>query len=237
MSVQEGSLLSAARSGDPSASEQLLSENEKLVWAVVHRYTGRGVEPEDLFQLGCIGFLKSLRGFDPGYGTRFSTYAVPKIAGEIRRFLRDDGAVKVSRSLRERAARVHAQREQLRWELGREPRLSELSERLGLEAEEIATADSAGAEVASLQEENAEGLTLESTLGDEGMEEGLLERLALREAIDSLPERERKVILLRYYRSLTQQKVASIVGVSQVQVSRIEKKALARMKSFLQECS
>jgi RNA polymerase sporulation-specific sigma factor len=237
MSVQEGSLLSAARSGDPSASEQLLSENEKLVWAVVHRYTGRGVEPEDLFQLGCIGFLKSLRGFDPGYGTRFSTYAVPKIAGEIRRFLRDDGAVKVSRSLRERAARVHAQREQLRWELGREPRLSELSERLGLEAEEIAAADSAGAEVASLQEENAEGLTLESTLGDEGMEEGLLERLALREAIDSLPERERKVILLRYYRSLTQQKVASIVGVSQVQVSRIEKKALARMKSFLQECS
>ncbi len=237
MSVQEGSLLSAARSGDPSASEQLLSENEKLVWAVVHRYTGRGVEPEDLFQLGCIGFLKSLRGFDPGYGTRFSTYAVPKIAGEIRRFLRDDGAVKVSRSLRERAARVHAQREQLRWELGREPRLSELSERLGLEAEEIAAADSAGAEVASLQEENAEGLTLESTLGDEGMEDGLLERLALREAIDSLPERERKVILLRYYRSLTQQKVAHIVGVSQVQVSRIEKKALARMKSFLQECS
>ena len=237
MSVQEGSLLSAARSGDPSASEQLLSENEKLVWAVVHRYTGRGVEPEDLFQLGCIGFLKSLRGFDPGYGTRFSTYAVPKISGEIRRFLRDDGAVKVSRALRERAARVHAQREQLRWELGREPRLSELSERLGLEAEEIAAADSAGAEVASLQEESAEGLTLESTLGDEGMEEGLLERLALREAIDSLPERERKVILLRYYRSLTQQKVAHIVGVSQVQVSRIEKKALARMKSFLQECS
>ena len=233
MSVQEGSLLSAARSGDPSASEQLLSENEKLVWAVVHRYTGRGVEPEDLFQLGCIGFLKSLRGFDPGYGTRFSTYAVPKIAGEIRRFLRDDGAVKVSRSLRERAARVHAQREQLRWELGREPRLSELSERLGLEAEEIAAADSAGAEVASLQEENAEGLTLESTLGDEGMEEGLLERLALREAIDSLPERKRKVILLRYYRSLTQQKVAELVGVSQVQVSRIEKRAVGHLRDFL----
>ena len=233
MSVQEGALLSAARAGDPEASEQLLAENQKLVWAVVHRYAGRGVDPEDLFQLGCIGFLKSLRGFDPDYGTRFSTYAVPKIAGEIRRFLRDDGAVKVSRTLRERAARVYAERERLRTELGREPRISELSERLGLEPEEIAAADSAGAEVASLQEETAEGLTLESTLGDEGMEEALLERLSLREAIEALPERERKVILLRYYRSLTQQKVAELVGVSQVQVSRIEKRAVGHLRDFL----
>lgn len=235
MSVQEGALLSAARAGDPEASQRLLEENQKLVWAVVHRYTGRGVDAEDLFQLGCIGFLKSIRGFDPGYGTRFSTYAVPKIAGEIRRFLRDDGPIKVSRTLRERSARLCAERERLRRALGREPKLSELSQALGLEPEEIAAADSAGAEVASLQEETAEGLTLESTLGDEGMEEALLERLALRQAIQALPERERKVILLRYFRSLTQQKVAGLVGVSQVQVSRIEKRAVERLRSLLSE--
>ena len=235
MSIQEGALLSAAREGDPAASEQLLEENQKLVWAIVHRYTGRGVEAEDLFQLGCIGFLKSLRGYDPSYGTRFSTYAVPKIAGEIRRFLRDDGAVKVSRSLRERSAKVYAAREQLRTDLGREPQLSELCEYLGLEPEEIAAAEGAGAEVASLQEETAEGLSLESMLGDEGMEEALLEQLSLQQAIDALPERERKVILLRYYRSLTQEKVSQMIGVSQVQVSRIEKRAVAHLRKFFQE--
>ena len=235
MSIQEGALLSAARDGDPAASEQLLEENQKLVWAIVHRYTGRGVEAEDLFQLGCIGFLKSLRGYDPSYGTRFSTYAVPKIAGEIRRFLRDDGAVKVSRSLRERSAKVYAAREQLRCDLGREPQLSELCEYLGLEPEEIAAAEGAGAEVASLQEETAEGLSLESMLGDEGMEETLLEQLSLQQAIESLPERERKVILLRYYRSLTQEKVSQLIGVSQVQVSRIEKRAVAHLRELLRE--
>lgn len=235
MSVREGALLSAARSGDPQASEQLLEENQKLVWAVVHRYTGRGVDAEDLFQLGCIGFLKSVRGFDPSYGTCFSTYAVPKIAGEIRRFLRDDGPIKVSRTLRERSARVFAQRERLRSELGREPHISELSEALGLEPEEIAAADSAGAEVASLQEETAQGLTLESTLGDEGMEETVLERMALHQAISALPQRERAVILLRFYRSLTQEKVARIVGVSQVQVSRIERRAVEHLRTLLSE--
>jgi RNA polymerase sporulation-specific sigma factor len=193
------------------------------------------VEAEDLFQLGCIGFLKSLRGYDPSYGTRFSTYAVPKIAGEIRRFLRDDGAVKVSRSLRERSAKVYAAREQLRTDLGREPQLSVLCEYLGLEPEEIAAAEGAGAEVASLQEETAEGLSLESMLGDEGVEEALLERLSLQQAIEALPERERKVILLRYYRSLTQEKVAQLIGVSQVQVSRIEKRAVGHLREHLRE--
>jgi RNA polymerase sporulation-specific sigma factor len=160
---------------------------------------------------------------------------VPKIAGEIRRFLRDDGAVKVSRSLRERSARVYAAREQLRCDLGREPQLSELCEYLGLEPEEIAAAEGAGAEVASLQEETAEGLSLESMLGDEGMEETLLEQLSLQQAIEALPERERKVILLRYYRSLTQEKVSQLIGVSQVQVSRIEKRAVAHLRELLRE--
>lgn len=235
MSVQEGALLSAARAGDPSACEMLLEANQKLVWAVVQRYLGRGVEAEDLFQLGCIGFVKALRGFDPDYGTRFSTYAVPKIAGEIRRFLRDDGPVKVSRGLRERAAQVYAQRQRLLEELGREPSVSELARCMGLEPEEVALAEGAGAQVRSLQEETAEGLSLESLLGAEGMEEALVERLSLRQAIGQLEERERKVILLRYFRGLTQEKTAPLVGVSQVQVSRIERRAVAHLRALLSE--
>lgn len=235
MSVQEGALLSAARAGDRWASERLLEENQRLIWAVVQRYLGRGVEAEDLFQLGCIGFLKSLRGYDPAYGTRFSTYAVPKIAGEIRRFLRDDGPVKVSRGLRERSAQVCAQRERLLEELGREPTLSELAGCMGLEPEEVALAEGAGAQVRSLQEETAEGLSLESLLGEEGMEEALVERLSLRQAIAQLEERERRVILLRYFRGMTQQKAAALVGVSQVQVSRIERKAVGHLRELM-EC-
>lgn len=235
MSVQEGALLSAARAGDPAACERLLEENQRLVWAVVQRYLGRGAEAEDLFQLGCIGFLKSLRGYDPAYGTRFSTYAVPKIAGEIRRFLRDDGPVKVSRGLRERAAQVYAQRQKLLEELGREPSVSELAACMGLEPEEVALAEGAGAEVRSLQEETAEGLRLEALLGVEGMEEALVERLSLRQAIAQLGERERRVILLRYFRGLTQEKTAPLVGVSQVQVSRIEKRAVAHLRALLSE--
>ncbi|MCD7886602.1 MAG: sigma-70 family RNA polymerase sigma factor, partial [Clostridiales bacterium] len=222
MTVEQGALLEAAQSGDRAACEQILVENDRLIWSVVRRYTGRGVDLEDLFQLGCIGFLKALQGYDPAYGTQFSTYAVPKIAGEIRRFLRDDGAVKVSRTVKEQAAQVCVAREALRRALGREPALSELAAETGLEPEDIAAAENAVASVASLQMETADGLTLESLLGDEGMEEQVLERLSLREAVNRLPQRERMVILLRYYRGLTQEKTARIVGVSQVQVSRIE---------------
>lgn len=232
MSAQ--ALLSAAQAGDAQAKEQFLAENQRLIWAVVKRYQGRGVEAEDLFQLGCIGFLKSLQGFDPAFGTQFSTYAVPKIAGEIRRFLRDDGPVKVSRSLRERSIRLNAERERLRCELGREPTISELAAALGLEPEEVAAADGASAEVRSLQEESADGLTLESMLGDEGLEESLVERMALHQAIQALPEREQKVILLRYFRGLTQDKVSKQIGVSQVQVSRIEKKAVRHLRELLE---
>ncbi|MCD7829262.1 MAG: sigma-70 family RNA polymerase sigma factor [Clostridiales bacterium] len=235
MTVEQGALLEAAQSGDRAACEQILVENDRLIWSVVRRYTGRGVDLEDLFQLGCIGFLKALQGYDPAYGTQFSTYAVPKIAGEIRRFLRDDGAVKVSRTVKEQAAQVCAAREALRRALGREPALSELAAETDLEPEDIAAAENAVASVASLQMETADGLTLESLLGDEGMEEQVLERLSLREAVNRLPQRERMVILLRYYRGLTQEKTARIVGVSQVQVSRIEKKAVAELRLLLEE--
>lgn len=228
-------LLEAAQSGDREAAARMIEENERLIWSVVRRYTGRGVESEDLFQLGCIGFLKAVAGFDTGYGTQFSTYAVPKIAGEIRRFLRDDGTVKVSRGLKERASLIRGARERLSASLGREPTLSELSSETGLESEEIAAAETASAPVASLQMETGDGLTLESTVGDSGMEEGIVEQVALQEAIRSLPERERTVIILRYYRGFTQDRVAKVLGVSQVQISRIEKKAMGKLRDRLAE--
>ena len=158
-----------------------------------------------------------MRGFDDAYGTQFSTYAVPKIAGEIRRFLRDDGPVKVSRGVKERAASIYAARTRLTAELGREPTLSELAEDTGLTVEDIAATETASGPVASLQMETAEGFTLESVLGEDGMEDNVVERVALRAAIDSLPERERQVILLRFYKNLTQDKAAKVLGVSQVQ--------------------
>ena len=227
-------LLTRAQQGDKAACERLVEENAGLIWSIARRYFGRGVEADDLFQLGALGFLKAIAGFDVSYGTQFSTYAVPKIAGEIRRFLRDDGAVKVSRSVKERAAAIKKERERLSAELGREPAVSELSEALGLAPEEIAGAELATASAESIQRQTGEeGITLEDVLSGPDMEEGILERMALREALKNLTERERLVIELRYFHALTQQKVAGLIGVSQVQVSRIEKKALAHLRAFL----
>ncbi len=228
-------LLECARAGDNDACAQLIEENAGLIWSIVRRYYGRGAEPEDLYQLGCLGFLKAVRGFDPAFGCQFSTYAVPKIAGEIRRFLRDDGAVKVSRSLKGRAGAVRTARERLSARLGREPTVGELAQETGLEAEEIAAAEEASLPVASLQMESGDGFTLESVLGTEGMEEGIVEKLSLRAAIDTLPQRERQVILLRYYKNLTQDKAAKVLGVSQVQVSRLERRAMEGLRRRLSE--
>ena len=189
-------LLRAAQQGDRDACERAVIENNGLIWSVVRRYYGRGVEPDDLYQLGCLGFLKAVQGFDFEYGTCFSTYAVPKIAGEIRRFLRDDGTLKVGRSIRERAQMLYSVRERLRHELGREPALSELSEATGLEPEEIAQTDLATDTPESLQQETADGLTLEGSLGTEAPEE----------------------------------QCARILGVSQVQVSRLERRGLKRLR-------
>ncbi len=220
-------LIQAAQAGDKEACGQLVEDNAGLIWSVVRRYTHRGVDSEDLYQLGCLGFLKAVQGFDTSYGTQFSTYAVPKIAGEIRRFLRDDGIVKVGRGMKEQALVIYRARNQLTEQLGREPVLSELAEATGLTPEDIAAADLAAASVASLQAESGEtGLQLEGILGSESPEEGMVERVALRTAIEHLPERERKLIFLRYYKGLTQDKTAKILGISQVQVSRLEKKAI-----------
>lgn len=227
-------LLRAAQAGDRDACEQAVLENNGLIWSIVRRYYGRGVEPDDLYQLGCLGFLKAVQGFDFSYGTCFSTYAVPKIAGEIRRFLRDDGTVKVGRTIREQAQLLYTQRERLRHDLGREPVLSELAEATGLTVEEIARTETATEAPESLQQELADGLTLEGTLGTDAPEEGLVEKLALREAIDRLPEKEQMTILLRYFKGLTQERTARVLGVSQVQVSRLERRGLRRLRELLE---
>lgn len=228
-------LLEAAKAGDNDACSRLIEENAGLVWSIVRRYYGRGVDPDDLYQLGCLGLLKAVRGFDAAFGCQFSTYAVPKIAGEIRRFLRDDGPVKVSRGIKERAGTIRIARERLRISLGRDPTLSELSFETGLEAEEIAAAETATESVVSLQMETGDGFTLESILGNDGIEDGIVEQVSLRTAVDTLPERERAVILLRYFKGLTQDRAARVLNVSQVQVSRIEKKAMERLKKLLEE--
>jgi RNA polymerase sporulation-specific sigma factor len=194
------------------------------------------VENEDLYQLGCLGFLKAVRGFDPDYGTQFSTYAVPKIAGEIRRFLRDDGVVKVSRTVKENALAIRVARDKLSGRLGREPVLSELAQATGLDPADIAAAETASLTVASLQSESGQdGFSLESVLGTDGPEDEVVERLALRAAIDCLPEREREVIFLRFYKNLTQDRAARVLGVSQVQVSRLERRAVGRLRQVLED--
>lgn len=226
--------LLAAQGGDKAAAERLVTENTGLIWSVARRYFGRGVDADDLYQLGCVGFLKAVQGFDPTYGTMFSTYAVPKIAGEIRRFLRDDGTIKVSRTLKEQAATVKAARQRLTGRLHREPGLQELAAETGMTIEEIASAETATASTESIQRETGEdGFTLEDVLSNDGEEERMLERLALREAIARLPEREQMVIKLRYFHGLTQDKTAKILGVSQVQISRLEKRALQHLREFL----
>lgn len=232
------SLMEAAQQGDNDACTRLLEENAGLIWSIVRRYNRQAIETEDLYQLACLGFLKAVRGFDPSYGTQFSTYAVPKIAGEIRRFLRDDGIVKVGRGMKERAFAIRIAREKLLERLNREPTLSELSAETGLTPEDIAAADLAGASVSSIQSEAGDtGLTLENVLGYDGPEESLVEKVSLRTAIARLPPRQQKIILLRYYKGMTQDVTARILGISQVQVSRLERKSILFLRNELSEGS
>ena len=227
-------LLRQAKQGSKTAAETLLTNNAGLIWSLVRRFFGRGVDSDDLYQLGCVGFLKAIHGFDEEFGTQFSTYAVPKISGEIRRFLRDDGSIKVSRGIKERAQQIRVARSALEQSLGREPSLSELSVETGFTIEDIATAETATGPAESLQREAGdEGFTLEHVLGDFGQEDRLIERVSLMEAIRKLPGKEAKVITLRYYRGMTQEKTAKILGVSQVQVSRLERRAVSTMRDLL----
>ena len=227
-------LIARCQAGDMDAKEAIIVENSGLIWSVTRRFLGRGTEADDMYQLACLGFLKAVDGFDLTFGTQFSTYAVPKIAGEIRRFLRDDGAVKVSRGIKERASSIKVTRSLLSNQLGREPTIGEIADKTGFSIEEIAVAESATASIESIhQVTGEEGFTLENVLTDTQSEDNLLEQISLRQAIEKLPERERTVIKLRYFHGLTQQRVSQVLNVSQVQVSRIEKKALEKLRELM----
>ena len=227
-------LIRLCQAGDREAGELLVTENAGLIWSVARRFLGRGTEADDLYQLGCLGFLKAVDGFDLEFGTQFSTYAVPKIAGEIRRFLRDDGAIKVSRSIKEQAATIKSARNNLTAVLGREPAIQEIAEYTGLTPEEIALAETATAATESIQDQmGTDGFTLENILTDTASEDKFLEHIALRQAIAELPERESMVIKLRYFHGLTQDRASKVLNVSQVQVSRIEKRAISKLRELL----
>ena len=228
-------LIRKAHEGDKAAREKLVEENTGLVWCVVKRFRSRGVETEDLFQIGSIGLLKAIDKFDLSFQVRFSTYAVPMISGEIRRFLRDDGMLKVSRSLKEIAARSVRAREELNLRLGREPTLEEISEELGVEREELIQAMEAGSEVDSLyrpvrQKEDGEIRLLDKIEEKEEREEKILDRMVLGELLETLDAQERRLIWLRYFADRTQTDVGKILGISQVQVSRMEKRILTKLR-------
>ncbi|ACX52003.1 RNA polymerase, sigma 28 subunit, Sig B/F/G subfamily [Ammonifex degensii KC4] len=230
-------LLLRAQEGDPQARELLVRANLGLVGKVVRRFAGQGREGEDLFQIGCIGLLKAIDRFDPQRGTCFSTYAVATILGEIRRFLRDDGMLKVSRSLKETSRRVIRTRASLKMALGREPSVAEIAESLGIAVEEVVMALEAGKAPAFLQEplagEGEEALCWEDCLSSE-KEESWLETLSLRESLRRLPAREREIIWWRFFAGYTQEEVAKQLGISQAQVSRLERNALQKLREELE---
>ena len=232
-------LIRRSQEGDKEAREILIEENTNTIHHVVKRFLGRGVEAEDLFQIGAIGLVKAVDRFDLSFGVRFSTYAVPMIAGEIKRFLRDDSMIKISRSLKELAIRAAKLREQLLMERGEEPGVEELSELLGVEPEELVQAMDGSAEVESLQkivyQGDGEGLSLMDKV-EQGKdeEETLLRQLLLEQLLRSLEPKERRLIMLRFFHDRTQTQVAEELGMSQVQVSRLEKKILTALKKRIQ---
>ncbi len=229
-------LIKQSHEGDEKARIQLVEENVGLVWCVVKRFYGRGQDPEDLFQIGSIGLLKAIDKFDLNYDVRFSTYAVPLISGEIRRFLRNDGLVKVSRTLKENGYRISQASEAIQEQTGREATLSEISEYTGLDAEEIAEALDANAEVESISGrisgKDGDTMSLEEKVGvhDETEKEGILNRIVLEQAFRQLDEREQELIRLRYFEEKTQTETAKVLHTNQVQISRMEKKILLKMR-------
>ncbi|CAM4227073.1 MULTISPECIES: RNA polymerase sporulation sigma factor SigF [Paenibacillus] len=226
-------LIALSQTGETSARDTLVNCNIRLVWSVVQRFMNRGYEPEDLFQIGCIGLLKSVDKFDLSYDVKFSTYAVPMIIGEIQRFLRDDGTLKVSRSLKELANKVRKTKDELSKVLGRQPTIGEVAEHLGISPEDVVFAQEANKPPASIHEtvfeNDGDPITLMDQIADDSQEKWF-DKLTLSEAIETLSERERLIVYLRYYRDQTQSEVASRLGISQVQVSRLEKKILQTIR-------
>lgn len=228
-------LLAQARSGSKEARARMVEENLGLIHSIIRRFAGRGCDPEDLFQIGSIGLLKAIDKFDPSFEVQFSTYAVPLILGEIKRFLRDDGMIKVSRSLKETSMKAKITMQQLQNTLGREPTMEEVSSRLGISREELAAALESGAEVESLSKTVYQGdgsaiSLMEKLDTGENHCERVLDRLLLQQLINELPDKQRQVILLRYFADQTQNQVANRLGMTQVQVSRMEKKILTELR-------
>lgn len=233
------SLIKQSHDGDETARAQLVEENMGLVWCIVKRFCGRGTEPEDLFQIGSIGLLKAIDKFDLNYDVKFSTYAVPMISGEIRRFLRDDGMIKVSRSLKETAYKAFLARERLQKKYNREPTMEELAAELEVEKEELAMALDASGEVESLhkpiyQKDGNEIQLLDKLEEEEGQEETILNHMLIRQLLEELDREERQLIYLRYFANQTQSEIGKKLGISQVQVSRLEKKILKNMRTKIQ---
>lgn len=228
-------LLLLASKGDIKAQEDLVIQNTGLVHSVVRRFLGRGQEAEDLFQIGCIGLIKAVQKFDLTFGVKFSTYAIPMIMGEIKRFLRDDGIIKVSRSLKETAAKAMGIRDELTKQLGAEPSLKEIAEQMGIPPSELAVALDASTAPQSLyatvDNGSREGIPLLEKL-ENGTDYALdiTNRLALRQVLSEFDLREQQILVMRYFKQKTQTQVAGVLGISQVQVSRIEKKLLQKMR-------
>lgn len=226
-------LIQKSQAGDQESRDLIVQKNMRLVWSVVQRFLNRGYEPDDLFQIGCIGLLKSVDKFDLSFDVKFSTYAVPMIIGEIQRFIRDDGTVKVSRSLKEMGNKIRKAKDELSKSLGRIPTVSELSEFLDIPPEDIILAQEASRTPSSIHEtvyeNDGDPITLLDQI-DDGNEGKWFDKIALKEAINELDDRERLIVYLRYYKDQTQSEVATRLGISQVQVSRLEKKILQQMK-------
>ena len=229
-------LIKKSHEGDQGARDLIVQKNMRLVWSVVQRFLNRGYDPEDLFQIGSIGLLKSVDKFDLSYDVKFSTYAVPMIIGEIQRFIRDDGTVKVSRSLKEMANKIRKAKDELSKKFGRVPTVNELAEFLELSPEEIILAQEASRTPSSIHEtvyeNDGDPITLLDQI-DNGEEGKWFDKIALKEALEELNEREKLIVYLRYYKDKTQSEVASRLGISQVQVSRLEKKILQQMKTHM----
>ena len=238
--MDEKELFLQAQKGDKEAREALFEKNAGLIHHVIKRYTGRGYETEDLFQLGAIGLLKAIEKFDTEYGVCFSTYAVPMIAGEVRRFMRDDGMVKVSRSMKEKGYLISNARKELTDMLGREPELKELAEKTGLSEEEIVLAVEANGEVESIyqsvyQSDGSEIYLLDRLKDKKNAQEELENKLLIEELLQQLSGREQQLIKMRYFENATQSQIAAKLGTSQVQVSRMEKKILLQMRKYMSQ--
>ena len=230
-------LIRRSQQGDQQARDEIIEKNMRLVWSVVQRFLNRGYEPEDLFQIGCIGLMKSVDKFDLSYDVKFSTYAVPMILGEIQRFIRDDGSVKVSRSLKEIGNKIRKAKDELSKRNGRVPTVNEIAQFLEISPEDVVLAQEAIRSPASIHEtvyeNDGDPITLLDQIADE--QDVWFDKIALKKAMEELDERERLIVYLRYYKDQTQSEVAARLGISQVQVSRVEKKILQQMKARMDE--